>query len=259
MNPLAIIPCYSTEAGDVEVLHTCVRTLRESALYELNILVVDDGSPDEQLVAASAGVCEQFGADFIAKEENEGFSKTVNVGLRLALEEGRDAILVNADIEIPKPRGNRWLEHMLADEADVVGAMLMYPNGLIQHGGVYFSLLTREFDHLWKFAPSNLREANQRMVCPVTGALQLIRHEALVDVGIYDESFRMGWEDMDYCIRVFLSGRTCAYQPKVKAIHHEHMFRGRKSDKLQEWQMESLMRLWEKWQAQSFAGLVPFR
>jgi hypothetical protein len=63
-------------------------------------------------------------------------------------------VLVNADIEIIT---DGWLDRFQATEglfvegpAAVVGALLFYPAGLIQHGGVYFSLLTREFNHFWR-------------------------------------------------------------------------------------------------------------
>src|SRR3954471_6138732 len=213
--PIAIIPSYPTKASDLELLDECIKSLRESAGSDLDILLVDDGSPDEQLKGASAGVAERYGAEFHAKEENTGFSSTVNVGLQRALEEGRDAILVNADLAI-MPRSRKWLHRMIEQQglvtkgpAWVVGGLLCYPSGLIQHGGIYFSLLTRHFDHLWRFSPMNLPIAQEPNTCPVTGALQFIRHEALVELGTYDESFKMGYEDVDYCLRVFLSGHEC--------------------------------------------------
>jgi GT2 family glycosyltransferase len=264
-NPLAIVPSYPTRASDLELLDECLKSLRESAMDSLDILLVDDGSPDEQLKGASAGVAESYGAEFHAKEENSGFSATVNVGLQRALDEGRDAILVNADLAIMLPRSADWLERMVEQQALasegpawVVGGLLCYPAGLIQHGGIYFSILTRDFNHLWRFAPMNLPAAQKATTCPVTGALQFIRHEALVEVGIYDEGFKMGLEDIDYCVRVFLSGHECVYQPKVKAWHHESYFRGRESEKLNEWHAQSYVRLLEKYHDQSFAGLVPF-
>lgn len=264
MKALAIIPTYVTLSADVEMLHDCLKSLREKTPDDrLDIMVVDDGSPDDGLVNAVAALCKKWGADLRTKGDNEGFSRTVNVGLQRALDEGRDAILVNADIEIIT---DGWLDRFGATEglfvggpAAVAGALLAFPNGLIQHGGIYFSLLTREFNHSWKFAPMNLPAAQKATTCPVTGALQFIRHETLTAVGLYDERFRMGYEDVDYCLRVFKSGRECVYQPRVKAWHHESVFRGRKSEKLNKWHAESFFLLMEKWQDQSFAGLVPFQ
>lgn len=260
MNPLAIIPSYPTSGADLEVLEACLKSLRAVEGDRLDILVVDDGSPDGQLRATTVTVAAEYDADTHMKKTNDGFSATVNVGLRRALTEGRDAILVNADLEAKRP----FLNHMLNQQrlhgegpAWVVGGLLTFPSGLIQHAGIYFSLLTREFNHLWKYAPANLPAALQPRACPVTGAFQLIRHEALTTVGLYDETFRMGYEDVDYCIRVFLADNECVYQPRVKALHHESMFRGRQSEKLDRWHEESMLNLWKKWHGQNFAGLVP--
>lgn len=261
MKPLAIIPTFLREPGDVKLLRDTVESLHKTAPGELEILVIDDGSPAETLVDSVEA--STMGVEVLRKEANTGFSRTVNFGLRRALREGRNAILVNADIEVLSPGWVGVMEQQRGlvnpfSRAAVVGGLLMFPSGLIQHGGIYFSLLTRTFDHYYKYGPWNLPEAMQAATRPVTGALQFIRHECLTNVGLYDESFRMGWEDVDYNLRVLLSGRECVYQPAVRAFHHEGMFRFRKGDKkLQHWERESFMRLMEKYKTTSFAELVP--
>lgn len=112
---------------------------------------------------------------------------------------------------------------------------------------VHNSLLHRDFDHIFRYAPADLPEALYARTCPVTGALQFIRNECLREVGVYDPEFRMAWEDVDYCLRVFASGRSCVYQPAVRAIHHESLFRGKPSPKVQEWEARSKILLLRKW------------
>ena len=51
-------------------------------------------------------------------------------------------------------------------------------------------------------------------------------------VGPYDPEFRMGYEDVDYCLRVFQAGFACVYEPAISAIHHESLFRSRPDEKL---------------------------
>jgi GT2 family glycosyltransferase len=264
VKPLVVIPNYSTLPQDVAVLADCVKSIRDTEGDAVDIVVVDDGSPKPSLVQAVESLGSKWGFSFVAKEENSGFSATVNVGLKRALDEGRDAILCNADIEMMGPG---WLDAMVNCPSlmgkdckpAIVGGLLAFPNGLIQHGGVYFSLLTREFDHMFKFAPMNLPQALEPRVCPVTAALHFIRHDNLVEVGLYDESFKMGWEDVDYCLRTMIADRECVYNPNVRAWHAESMFRGRPSPKIRDWQQRSWLRLAEKYRNQSFAGMVPFQ
>lgn len=238
-----------------------LETLRKTQGRALDVLVVDDGSPEDDLVRGLREAADSFDADMIAKDSNDGFSRTVNVGLRRALRDYSDAILVNADIEFGLTED--WLGLMQKQRgtngrlAAIVGGLLVYPNGLIQHGGIYFSLLTREFGHRFQWGPGNLPEAQTATSCPVTGALQFIRHETLVAVGLYDDSFRLGWEDVDYCIRTFLTKRECIYQPGIRAVHHESAFRGRADEKIVKWTQESWMRFCGKYAGVSFAQFVP--
>jgi GT2 family glycosyltransferase len=195
-------------------------------------------------------VADELGVTVVCKDENTGFAKTVNVGLEIALAQEWDAVLVNADIEFHEAG---WLERMLARTdtlgrpAAVVGARLLYPNGTIQHAGAFLSLRTRGFWHRCQYAPADLPEALDPMRCPVTAALQLIRHETLEQVGLYDEEFRMAYEDVDYCLRVFNADLECVYEPTVCAIHHESVFRGRKDAKIEAWERASVERLATKW------------
>lgn len=260
--PLGVIPSYVRTAHDLEVISTAVRTFKETTAGAAELIVIDDGSPDQEIATAVGRMVEGHGFDYMAKPVNEGFSRTVNYGLRMALEEGRDAILVNADIEFFT---EAWLELMQRQRtedgeglASIVGALLIYPDvPLIQHAGIYFSLLRREFGHIYQFGPANLLEARNARICPVTGALQFIRLECLAGIGVYDEGFRMGWEDVDYCVRAWQSGRAVVYQPGVRAYHHESFFRGRASDKIVEWNNQSWWHFATKHGRTNFAEFVP--
>jgi GT2 family glycosyltransferase len=239
--PLCVIPSYLRTPADLDLLVRCLVSLWTTA-PGAGVLVVDDGSPERPLVEQLAVAVAELGYELIAKEENEGFSRTVNVGLRRALETGRDAVLVNADIEFHEAG---WLDRMVARTdtqgrpAAVVGARLLYPNGCIQHAGVFFAPRSRAFWHRCQYAPANLPEALFPVLCPVTGALQLIRHETLAAVGIYDGGYRMGYEDVDYCLRTFDAGLECIYEPAAWALHHESAIRGRLDRRLKEWQEQS--------------------
>lgn len=261
-KPLSIVPTYLRTAHDLDMVTTTLASLRATAGATTDVMVVDDGSPEQDLVVALATLCAEHDVELVAKDRNEGFSKTVNVGLRKALLEERDAVLVNADIEFGLTKD--WLGLMQRQQrqdgeglASIVGALLLYPNGLIQHAGIHFSYLTRDFDHRYRFGPGDLPEARIATVCPVTGALMFIRHECLADVGLFDETFKMGWEDVDYNVRAWLSGRQCVMQPGIRAYHHESAIRGRTNEKISRWTEESWLRFCAKWADTSFAEFVP--
>jgi GT2 family glycosyltransferase len=257
--PLCVIPAYLRTPGDLDLLVKCLVSLWVTA-PEASVLVVDDGSPSRELLEPLAAALDELGYELIAKPENEGFSRTVNVGLRRALELGRDAVLVNADIEFIDAG---WLDRMRertdtsGRPAAVVGARLLYANGTIQHAGVFLSLLNRDWMHRYQYGPNDLPEALVACRCPVTAALQLIRHETLEAVGLYDEGYRMCFEDVDYCLRVFEAGLECIYEPSVRAFHLEKYFRGKPSERVKQWTLDSTERMKLLWGHKDLSRWVP--
>lgn len=247
------------------MLETCLSSLRHTVGDACDVLVVDDGSPASDLVTGCKTMAERFGCEFHGKETNSGFSRTVNIGLRRAINEDRDAILVNADIEFIT---STWLDLMLRQKATdgvtpaaIVGALLLYRNYTIAHAGIFFSVLTRDFDHIYRYGPHNLPEAQHARVCPVTGALMFIRNSTLHTIGVFDESFWLGWEDVDFDIRAWQAGLEIIFQPGIRAIHDESFFRGQgrhdANSKVAQWQAQSWQRFREKWGNTNFSEFIP--
>lgn len=253
-NPLMIIPSYLKTNTHAKVLFKCVGTLRDST--DSDILIIDDGSPVKDKEKFYKELAEWVeNVDVEIKEQNSGFSKSINIGLRKALLEKRDACLINADIEF-KEHG--WLEELQKTDGDIIGARLFYPNLLIQHAGIYWSKYLRTFDHRFRGAPPNLPAVEVPCECPVTGALQYIKYHVLEDIGLYDESFPLGFEDVDYCIQAIQADYKCVYNPDVKAIHHESLFRGDINDKaLKKKEKESWLAFLTKYRETDFYGLLP--
>jgi len=258
-SPVAIVPVYLRAPGDLDVLLRCLVSLAQTA-PGAGILVVDDCSPGSELVDELGLAADEIGFELARKPVNGGFASTINFGLRRALDAGCDAVIVSPDIEFHEPR---WLEPMLArtgtdrQPAAVVGARLLYPNGLLQHAGIHFSLLHRGFAHRFSLGPGDLPEALVPWRCPVTGALQLIRHACLAEVGLYDEAFNMGWEDVDYCLRVFAAGRECIYEPAACATLAESMARSRTAKGQEDWERRSLEVLLAKHGGADLSAFVP--
>ena len=250
---LAVMPTYLRSVEDLVITVQTIRSFK--ATCDADLFVIDDGSPYTKGVGTLVTLSEKENYQFCGKAENEGFARTVNHGLRRAREKGQHALLVNADMEFMH---NDWLDHMRANEGDVVGALLLYTNGLVQHAGVYYSVIMRWFDHMYRLAPRSLAQVHEPRNCPVTGALQLIKHPTLEKIGLYDENFRMGLEDVDYCQMTFQAGMTCSYEPKAEAIHYESVFRRRDvSQKILEWSQESWDYLHSKHAGKSFADYIP--
>lgn len=254
-DPLLIIPAYIATKDHAIVLNRCIKSLRDST--EAQVLIIDDCSPfqEQANILYDHFYTRYDNIDVERNKENSGFSKTVNVGLKECVDENRDAVLVNADIEFFR---EDWLKNIYKIDKPIVGAKLLYENKLIQHAGIYFDRFSRSFDHRFKGSPPDLPAAEKYCQCPVTGALQFLRKDVLADIGLYDEEFRLGWEDVDYMIRAIDHGFISVYSPEVVALHHESLFRGGNENKQhKKWERESFLRLLRKWRDKDFADICP--
>jgi GT2 family glycosyltransferase len=241
-KPLVVIPIYFSQPSDVDVLGACVTSLRRTVADTVDILVVDDGSPASGLVDSFEASAPDV--ELVRRPRNEGFARTVNVGLERARSEQREVVLVNADIVV---LSDDWLEACRAADAGIVGALLLSPQGRIAHAGFYFSRLTGTFEHRFAGAPPDLPASFEVAPCPVSGAFQYIRPEVLAAVGVYDPEFRMGSEDVDFCLRAGDAGFTSVCQGRARALHIEMVFRGRPSPTLDAWHAQSYARFQAKW------------
>jgi hypothetical protein len=212
---LAVVPVSLRADVDAELALRCLVSLWQTA-PTADVVVVDAGSA-APLAAGLAEVCAELGHDLIVPGVRGSFARAVNAGLGLAA--GRDAVLVHPDVEFVQAG---WLEALLANQAPVVGARLVFPSGLLQHCGYAFSLLHQRFEPRFLYGPQDLVESLEPAECPVSSALKLIRHECLEAIGGYDDRYPLGCEDIDFCLRASASGRSCAYEPTAAALHH-HM------------------------------------
>ncbi|MDA0158908.1 glycosyltransferase [Solirubrobacter ginsenosidimutans] len=244
-KPLVVIPSYLSQPSDVDLLAACVASLRRTAGDTVDILVVDDGSPASGLVDVfAAKAAAEHEVELVRVAVNAGFARTVNVGLERARAQHREVVLVNADIVVLT---DGWLDACRAAGAGIVGALLLSPRGQIAHAGFYFSRVTGTAEHRLAGAPADLPAALEVAACPVSGAFQYIRPEVLAAIGVYDPEFRMGSEDLDFCLRAGDAGFASVCQGRARATHVEAAFRGRPSPKLDAWHTQSYARFRAKW------------
>jgi len=232
MKHSLIIPTVNQTA----LLETCVKSIfkHETNREKYEIIVVDDGS-DEKIQSWVGSFCRQHNLKFHLEPVNQGFSHTVNLGLKIA--DGEYLTLVNNDVEFIKP-----VLDILADcfetkkEVGVVGAKLLFPTddlnkAKVQHAGVVripsATLSGGSFIHVNKHVPRNTPSVNQSKYYPsVTGAFYAIRREAYDAVGPWNESYFLSCEDTEYSLRVWQKKWHVLYNHLIEATHHEGHTRG---------------------------------
>ncbi len=140
-------------------------------------------------------------------------------------------LFLNNDIEASS---EGWL-HALVElgqrsEVGAVGARLIYPDGKLQHAGVVLGL-GGVASHLFIGMPKGERGyfAWDRVVrgySAVTAACMLVRREVFEEMGGFDEAFAVGFNDVDFCIRLGKAGYRLLYTPHAELTHYESVSRG---------------------------------
>jgi len=134
-------------------------------------------------------------------------------------------LFMNDDIE---PVNESWLVNMQTildtdPKVGAVGAMLMYPNKLVQHIGVMFDERTNGLPyHIFYKKPVTEFAAHDRYYQSVTAACMLVRREDFEKVGQLDTRYNYGYEDVDLCLKLkHQLGLSSVYCSGAQLIHHE--------------------------------------
>ena len=219
MSVLAVVPACLRGPQDAELLGRCLVSLWRTA-PGVPAIVVDASPPGQS--AELAGVCAELGYELL-RLGPATFASAANAGLAIAEGVGADAVMVHSDVELLEAG---WLEALIDAPGVIAGGRLLFPDGTLQHAGYLYSQLHGRFEPRMLFGPADLPASHEGAVCPVGAALTLIRHDALVALGGFDEGYALGGEDVDLCLRAFAAGGTCVYEPRAEALHHHVAWRG---------------------------------
>ncbi len=126
-----------------------------------------------------------------------------------------------------------WLEAMLEHsqraEVGAVGAKLLYANGMIQHAGMVLGgpWIASQIDRLAEMhdhGASGFADVIRNVAC-VTGSCLMMRTSVFREVGGFDESLVITYNDVDLCLKARSRGYLVVYTPYALLYHHEGVSR----------------------------------
>jgi GT2 family glycosyltransferase len=213
-----IIPVYK---NTILIEYTLEKAL-ESLVDNSEIVVVDDHSDHETL-----NILSKFKKiRLIRHEQNMGNTAAYNTGAREA--QGDLLVFMDSDI-ILNPYTLKKMRKVFTEfekPLGAVGTLLLYPhNFTIQHAGVAFDKWT--FGHIythrhWKSI--DFKEYEERQA--VTAALFACNRKTFDLVGGFDETYRDGLEDVEFCLKCKKNGLTNLFCSDIMAFHFESATRG---------------------------------
>jgi GT2 family glycosyltransferase len=226
--PLVSIVIPTRDAADL--LRQCIDSIRaETAYPAYEIVLVDHASTEPAAVALLGHLRTQPGVRVVAYDGTFNYAALCNLGVRHAT--GSIVVLLNNDVEAIDPD---WLErlvgHATQPDVGVAGALLLYPDGTIQHAGVILGLNgTADRPYLgYRRGHAGVvgRAGAAQDVSAVVTACVAMRRSVYDEVGGMDESFAVSHNDLDLCLRVRARGYRNVWTPAVALVHHEGVSRG---------------------------------
>lgn len=207
----------------------CLESISRINYPNLHILLVDNASSDDTVPA----VREMFPqVEIHVNPEDLGFAKGINVGLRIALERGVSYILIVSNDTVLEPDLLRWLmEAMYSDpKVGIVSPLIYYPGcRRVWYAGAYRRRFWPGVTLLGYGRPDHPRYHRRREVDYATGCVLLLRSEMLREIGLFEETFFMYFEDLDLCERARRAGWHILMEPRatmehIGSISHEGEF-----------------------------------
>lgn len=206
----AVVPTYQGRRW----LRGCLRSLEAQREPFAEVLVVDDGSPDD----TAGWLAEAWPAvRVIALDRNRGFAAAANRGVAAAAADSDAVALINDDVELAPD----WLERMAAAlEADpAAGAVACKMVSLREEGVLYDcgDVLRRDgaCEQRGRGWPDDGRWDAAGEVFGACAGAALYRREAFTAAGGFDERFGAYLEDVDLALRLRLAGWRCRYEPAL--------------------------------------------
>lgn len=222
-----IIP--TRDHGDL--LKVCLDSLWDTLWPGVEIIIVDNGTVEDSALAVMDDAAARPNVRIIRWPGIFNYAAIHNEAVRKA--NGELVCFLNNDTEAITPT---WLKEMaillLGLNAGCVGAKLLWPNGLVQHGGVIIGThqLATHVGNQWLADEPGYMNRNLylQQYSAVTAACLLTPRNLFLELGGFDaRDFPIAFNDVDYCLKVGKLGKKIYWTPHAVLMHHESASRGK--------------------------------
>lgn len=192
----------------------CIESLLRSTVSAcIQIVVVDNASTDGSLEALRARWDEEDRIHVISLDQNYGFSKANNEGIRWSLEQGIDRfLLLNNDTEIAPEAIERMLAYQ-RDRGGIVVPKVLYADGtdtIWCAGGDFTPIVKKAVQR--GLNQKDRGQFDKSGVCGfANGCAMLLSKEITEKIGFLDERFFLYYEDTEYSMRAAEHGVPILY------------------------------------------------
>lgn len=224
-----IILTWNSEQYVEKCLQSCTEKCVEENL-EAEILIVDNGSNDTTIDLIES-LAKTLATPIILTRlaENKGTTLTRNMALKKA--RGEYICVIDSDTEFGEGNITDALQYLQTNNnIGILAPRLTLPDGTIQNSIKKFPSFLQKIKKIPKaIAGAKITEhdfyseLDKFDVTKIESAISAcwFFHRSLLDtVGYLDENIFYAPEDLDYCLRVYKSGKQNIYFPTLEVLHH---------------------------------------
>jgi GT2 family glycosyltransferase len=237
-----VIVCF----GKRELTERCLLSLERALGRQLGrafeLVLVDNASPDTTLELLDAW---RDRATVVALPENRDFAGGCNAGAAAA--RGEALVFLNNDTVVEPDTLEPLVETALEPGVGAAGLRLLFADGTVQHAGVAMVENPNLGGaaspyHVFRGEDGDTPAARgtYELDC-VTGACIAIPRVVFEQLKGFDDGYHNGYEDVDLCLRIRMSGRTIVYRGDLAFLHDEGQTRGGIDD------LPNVQRLMRSW------------
>lgn len=253
---LSIVTVSNNHLPLIQKCLTSLFAISWTVAFEM--VLVDNASKDRTV----EWVREHFPQVMIVRNEMpKGYAENANIGIR-AKQNGRYIMSINPDIECLPGLLDELVAFMDSNpDVGIAGPKLLNPDLTLQPScrrfstpwaifirGLHLDGVFRQTRSIRDYLMEDLDHDRVMEVDWVTGALQVVRREAIAQVGLMDyQNYFLYSEDQDWCCRMWQAGWRVCYVPAARAIH-AHMREGIKKpwSRSARYQLKSAYRMFRK-------------
>jgi len=174
--------------------------------HQIKTIVVDNASSDDSVKQIDSTFPK---LNLLQAPKNLGFAAGVNLGIKLALKNKADfVLLLNNDALIDNPA---LIDRLIALKADIAAPLIKFKKNqktLIDHGGRIDYLFARN-THLYKAKKFDY----------LSGVCLLIKTNVFEKIGLFDENYFLYYEDVDFCLKAKRAGFKLTIAPNTFVFH----------------------------------------
>ncbi len=200
------------------LIEPTLNSLLEIEYPDFEVIVVDNASTDDSVPFLNAS----YGSDHrvrIVRNPRNSYSGGLNIGTREAA--GKYVVYLNNDLVVERNFVSKLVQALELDSriALAMGKILSYHDRkTIDRVGDTMDLYGNPV-----LIGSGEKDAGQFQrimeILSAAGTANISRKDVVKDLGMFDEDFHIGYEDMDLSLRVHLAGLRVVYVPDARVYH----------------------------------------